>query len=101
VFSTFCCSGASVLRTWKSIDELHEKWNCMYKMTEFLVTIRISEKTRNVGITILEKRCGIREIERFQRYLVAENIAIKVYNFSTFGRGENPLFDVCAFLSRA
>ena len=28
-----------------------------------------------------------------------ENIAITVYNFSTFERGENPLFDVCALFT--
>jgi len=36
--------------------------------------------TRSVGITISEEGCGICEIERFQRFLAVENIAIIVYN---------------------
>jgi len=31
---------------------------------------------RNAEVTIPEERCGIREIEHFQGYLIAENIAI-------------------------
>ena len=47
------------------------------------------------GNTISEEGYGIREIEQFQWFLTAENIAIVVYNFSTFSRGENPLYDGC------
>jgi len=54
--------------------------------------------TRNAGVTIAEEGCRIREIERFQRYFTVENISIMVYNFNTFGRSENPLFDGCALL---
>jgi len=53
--------------------------------------------TRNTDITIPEK--GIYEIERFQRFLAAENIIIIVYNFSNFGRSENLLYDGRALLA--
>jgi len=42
---------------------------------------------------IPEEGCGIREIEWFQRILASENIAIMIYNFSTFDQGENPMYD--------
>ena len=37
------------------------------------------ELTKSAGITIAEEGCGIREIEKFQRILASENIAIMVY----------------------
>jgi len=48
---------------------------------------------KSVGVVIPEESCGIHEIERFQLYLAAENTAIVVYDFNTFGRGEKPLYD--------
>ncbi|XP_036147283.1 uncharacterized protein LOC118647134 [Monomorium pharaonis] len=56
------------------------------------------ELVRNAGVVIPEEGCGIPQIERFQRFLLPENIAILVYNFSTFGRGEKPLYDGSALL---
>jgi len=72
-----------------------------HKMPELRVTARVSVTTNE------ERRyhnsrggnCEIHEIERFQRFLSTENIAIVVYNFSTFGRGENPLYDGRALLA--
>lgn len=55
--------------------------------------------TRNAGVAIPEEGCGIREIELFQHYFVRDNIAIVVYNFNTFGRGEKPLYDGTAILA--
>lgn len=58
-----------------------------------------TQLTRNAGVIIPEEECGIREIERFQRYLAVDNIAIVVYNFSTFGHGEKPMYDGIALLA--
>jgi len=71
-------------------EELHEKWNsirCRNSVSQRELALQLM---RNAGITISEEGCGIHEIKRFQRFLTAENVVIIVYNFSTFGRGENP-----------
>ncbi|KAL6416961.1 hypothetical protein ACFW04_014755 [Cataglyphis niger] len=79
--------------------ELHEKWNAVrYTQSELQRELAL-ELTRNVDVTISEEGCGLREIERFQRYLAVDNIAITVYNFSTF-RGKKPLYDGIASLER-
>ncbi|XP_011859145.1 PREDICTED: uncharacterized protein LOC105556661 [Vollenhovia emeryi] len=76
--------------------ELHKRWNSVrYRSSKLQRTLAL-ELTRNAGITIPEEGCGIREIERFQRFLAAENIA--VYNFSTFARGGKLLYDGCELL---
>ncbi|XP_039311141.1 uncharacterized protein LOC120359012 [Solenopsis invicta] len=49
--------------------------------------------TMNAGIVIPEEGCGIYEIQQFQRYLAAENLAIMVYGFKDFGRGGNLIYD--------
>jgi len=41
------------------------------------------------------------EFEQFQRILASENIAIRIYNFSTFGRGETSMYDSFIFLPRS
>jgi len=81
------------------MGELNEKWNSIKYRNSVLQRELALQLTRNAGITISEERCGIHEIERVQRFLTAENIAIIVYNFSTFGRGENPLYDGRALLA--
>jgi len=80
------------------INELHEKWNSIRYRNSVLQRELALQLTRNIGIAILEEGCGIREIEHFQRFF-AKNIAIIVYNFSNFGRGENPLYDGRALLA--
>ncbi|KYQ50576.1 hypothetical protein ALC60_10334 [Trachymyrmex zeteki] len=81
------------------VGELHERWESVIQQRSSLQRELAKELTISTDITIPEEGCGIREIEQFQRFLAAENIAIVVYNFSTFGRGENPLYDGCALLS--
>ncbi|KYN21601.1 hypothetical protein ALC57_06024, partial [Trachymyrmex cornetzi] len=81
------------------VEELHERWEFVRQQRSSLQRELAKELTISAGVTIPEEGCGIREIEQFQRFLAAENIAIVVYNFSTFGRGENPLYDDCALLS--
>ena len=56
------------------IDGLYEKWNCIRLRSSQSKLAR--ELMRNAEVTIPEERCGIREIEHFQGYLIAENIAI-------------------------
>ena len=79
--------------------ELHDRWNRVRHRQSALQREWAEELTRNAGIIIPEEGCGIHEIERFQRYLAADNIAIVVYNFSTFGRGEKPFYDGTAILA--
>jgi len=79
--------------------ELNDKWNSVRYWNSVLQRELALQLTRSAGIAIPEEGCGIHEIERFQRFLAAENIAIIVYNFSTFGRGENPLYDGRALLA--
>ncbi|KYN19310.1 hypothetical protein ALC57_08361, partial [Trachymyrmex cornetzi] len=81
------------------VGELHERWESVRHQRSSLQRELAKELTISAGITIPEEGCGIREIEQFQRFLAAEHITIIVYNFSTFGRGENPLYDGCALLS--
>ncbi|XP_070171517.1 uncharacterized protein [Polyergus mexicanus] len=78
---------------------LHEKWNNIRHPHSPLQREFALQLTRNAGVTITEEGCGIPEIDRFQRYLAADNIAIVVYNFSTFGRGEKPMYDGIALLA--
>jgi len=73
--------------------ELNDKWNSIRCRNSVLQRELALQLMRSAGIIIPEEGCGIHEIERFQRFLAAENIAIIVYNFSTFGSGENPLYD--------
>jgi len=73
--------------------ELHEKWKAIRYPHSLLPCECALQLTRSAGVVIPEEGCGIREIERFQRYFAADNIAIVVYNFNTFGRGEKPLYD--------
>ncbi|KYN10288.1 hypothetical protein ALC57_17585 [Trachymyrmex cornetzi] len=80
------------------MSELHEKWNCIRRQSSSLQSELAKELTRNAGVTIPEQGCGTCEIELFQRYLATENIAIIVFNFSTFGRGENLVYDGCTLL---
>ncbi|KYN16237.1 hypothetical protein ALC57_11507, partial [Trachymyrmex cornetzi] len=81
------------------VGELHERWESVRHQRSSLQRELAKELTISAGITIPEEGCGIREIEQFQRFLATENIAIIVYNFSTFGRGKNPLYDGCALFS--
>ena len=79
--------------------ELQEKWESVRYQHSLLQRKLAEELTKSTGITIPEEGCGIREIEQFQRILATENIAIMIYNFRTFGRGENPMYDGCSLLS--
>ena len=79
--------------------ELQEKWGSVRHQRSSLQRKLAEELTKSAGITIPEEGCGIREIEQFQRILATENIAIMVYNFRTFGRGENPMYDGRSLLS--
>lgn len=45
------------------------------------------------GLVIPDSGCGIPEILKLQEYYANYNIAIVVYEFETFGRGGEPLFD--------
>ncbi|KAL6419320.1 hypothetical protein ACFW04_011463 [Cataglyphis niger] len=70
------------------MGKLHEKWN----------NIR-HPHSLNAGVRITKEGCGIAEIERFQRYLAVDNIAIVVYNFTTFVRGAKLMYDGIATLA--
>jgi len=73
--------------------ELHKRWNSIRCRTSALQRELAYELTRRTGIVVPAEGCGIREIDRFQQVLLAGNIVIVVYNFSTFGLGEKPLYD--------
>ncbi|XP_036144598.1 uncharacterized protein LOC118646236 [Monomorium pharaonis] len=73
--------------------ELHRLWNSVRCRTSALQRELAMELTRNASVVVPEEGCGIPEIDRFQRFFATENIAIVIYNFSTFGRGEKPLYD--------
>lgn len=45
------------------------------------------------GLVIPDTGCGVPEILKLQEYYANYNIAIVVYDFKTFGRGGEPLFD--------
>ncbi|XP_067216278.1 uncharacterized protein [Linepithema humile] len=79
--------------------ELHARWNAVRTRNSSSQRELAGELTKKVGIAIPEVGCGIREIEHFQQYLAAENVAIIVYNSDTFGRGGKPLFDGTAVLA--
>ncbi|XP_067203729.1 uncharacterized protein [Linepithema humile] len=78
---------------------LQERWNAVRYRHSSLQRELARDLTRKVGITIPEEGCGIREIEHFQQYLAAENIAIMVYSAETFGHGGKVLFDGNAILA--
>ncbi|XP_070525448.1 uncharacterized protein [Cardiocondyla obscurior] len=58
--------------------ELHKRWNSVRYRTSSLQRELALELTRKAGIAIPAEGCGIREIERFQRVLLEENILIKI-----------------------
>ena len=74
-------------------DEFHEKWNCIRQQSSLLQSESARELTKNAGIP----RGGMRYLRnrafstvfRCRKYCYNG----KIYNFSTFERGENPLFD--------
>ncbi|KAL6417213.1 hypothetical protein ACFW04_012925 [Cataglyphis niger] len=85
------------------MGKLHEKWNNIRHPHSSLQRELAIQLVRNAGVTITKEGCGIAEIERFQRYLAVDNIAIVVYNFATFARGAKPMYDgiaTLAFLER-
>jgi len=67
--------------------ELQERWKSMRYQRSSLQRKLAEELTKAAGITISEEDYEICEIEQFQRILASENIAIMIYNFSTFGQG--------------
>lgn len=53
------------------------------------------------GVIILERGCGIEEIEKFQSwYAEKHRLAIMVYESGKIGEGETPFFDGCRYMSR-
>ncbi|KAL6446793.1 hypothetical protein ACFW04_001313 [Cataglyphis niger] len=81
------------------MGKLHEKWNNIRHPHSSLQRELAIQLVRNAGVTITKEGCGIAEIERFQRYLAVDNIAIVVYNFATFARGAKPMYDGIATLA--
>ncbi|KAL6421672.1 hypothetical protein ACFW04_014487 [Cataglyphis niger] len=81
------------------MGKLHEKWNNIRHPHSSLQRELTIQLVRNAGVTITKKGCGIAEIERFQRYLAVDNIAIVVYNFATFARGAKLMYDGIATLA--
>ncbi|KAL6416989.1 hypothetical protein ACFW04_013046 [Cataglyphis niger] len=81
------------------MGKLHEKWNNIRHPHSSLQRELAIQLVRNAGVTITKEDCGIAEIERFQRYLAVDNIAIVVYNFATFARGAKLMYDGIATLA--
>lgn len=73
--------------------EAEARWNAVRRPNSVLQRSFAQDLTERAGVVIPREGCGIREIECFQRFLAADNIAIVVYNADTFGKGERPLFD--------
>ncbi|XP_025073179.1 ribosomal biogenesis protein LAS1L-like [Pogonomyrmex barbatus] len=58
--------------------ELHKRWNMVKRQNSSLQRDLAQDLTRRAGVTITPEGCGIQEIEYFQRFLAASDIAIIV-----------------------
>ncbi|XP_024945483.1 uncharacterized protein LOC112495044, partial [Cephus cinctus] len=73
--------------------ELHERWNAVRRQQGKFQKQLALELVTNACVEIPPDGCGIREIDKFQRHLAPDGIAIVVYEFDSVGSGEKPLYD--------
>ncbi|XP_025160522.1 uncharacterized protein LOC112589873 [Harpegnathos saltator] len=78
---------------------MHDKWNSVRKQYSILQRDLAVQLTRKAGVCIPEEGYSIPEIEHFQHYFVSNDIVIVVYYFSSFVRGEPPMYDGSSVLT--
>ncbi|XP_024942379.1 uncharacterized protein LOC112494582, partial [Cephus cinctus] len=65
--------------------ELHERWNAVRRQRGKFQKQLALELVANACVDIPPDGCGIREIDKFQRHLAPDSIAIVVYEFDSIG----------------
>ena len=73
--------------------DLQTNWDKIRNNRGKCQTERARQLVIDANVPIPPNGCGLREIEKFQEYYARNNIAIVVYFFKTFGRGDTPFFD--------
>ena len=76
----------------KSVVE-SKLWNLIRRETSTEQKKKVLEFVSNAGVDVPEANSNVSHIKKIQEYLAHESIAIKVYEFSSFGQGEEPFFD--------
>ncbi|XP_031785061.1 uncharacterized protein LOC116417208 [Nasonia vitripennis] len=73
-------------------NEAIDTWNIVRDSRRGMQKERANLLTINANVVIPANGCGIQEIETYQRYYVAKNIAIVIYDSLSFGSGEPPFY---------
>ena len=73
--------------------DLHEHWNKIRRSESRLQRSAAIELVNLANVRVPDEGCGLEEIRKFQIFFATRCTVIVVYNFSTFARGNPPIYD--------
>lgn len=74
-------------------EEIKKGWKLVRDGRKSIQRLKALDLIHRAKVDIPERGCGFREIQLFQNYYAPQGIAIVVYDQTTFGSGEPPLFN--------
>ena len=77
---------------------LQQEWEKIRNSRQKYQTECAQNLVRNASVIIPEAGCGLDEIHVFQTFFARIGIAIIIYSFQRFGRGDKPLYDGSKFV---
>ena len=78
--------------------KLHDYWISIWESNGRVQKEAAEELVKLSNTEVPSNGCGIEEVHRFEKFFSTHATAIVVYNFSTFGRGNPPLYDGTRFV---
>ena len=84
---------AYVVRGQIRSGQLHEYWNNITRGKNRTQTTAALDLINCAGVNVPSAGCGYNEIIIFQEHLATHGIAVVVYTFQNFGRGDLPLYN--------